>query len=71
MYFGLHLDDCFEDLWHELERVQDGRRSRRIAIKATDKTSAAAELGRRLEKFFVANMYPCDEYGRPAGETEP
>lgn len=65
MYFGLDLDDCFEELWHELERVQDGRACHTIAMKACDKTNAAIELGHRLEKFFAANMYPCDQYGSP------
>ena len=70
IYFGLSLDDCFEGLWHELERVQDGKAGHRIAIKACDKTSAAIELAHRLENFFVANMYPCDQRGNPAMEGE-
>lgn len=65
MYFGLDLDTCFEGLWHELERIQDGHSGHTIAVEAAEKTGAAIILDSRLKEFFVANMYSCDQYGTP------
>jgi len=68
-YFGLNLDDCFDELWHEIERVQDGRSGHTIAIKGHEKITTARELAARLVEFFDKNMYLSDEYGTKLDEN--
>ena len=62
-YYGFDLDCDFEDMWHELEKIQDGRAGHRIAIKSTGKREAAAIISNRLTDFFYNRMYLSDEYG--------
>ena len=62
-YFGFDLDDHFEDLWHELERVQDGDAGHHIAVLGKTKDQAVDELLTRLKPFFVQRMYDSDESG--------
>lgn len=63
--YGLNLDDIMEDLFLEMEKVQDGTSSHRIAIDAGDSFGAAALLVGRLAPFFQERMYECDNYGSP------
>ena len=64
MYYGFDLDEHYEDLWHALERIQDGKSGHKIAMKACDATNAANEIGVRLaNEFFRERMYPCDQWG--------
>jgi len=63
--YGLNLDDIIEDLFLEMEKVQDGTSGHRIAIDAGDKFGAAALLAGRLAPFFESNMYECNQHGSP------
>jgi len=63
--YGLNLDDIMEELFLELELVQDGKASHRIAIDAKNKSLAAKDLSQRLQDFFYKNMYECDDHGEP------
>ena len=64
MYYGFDLDEHYEDLWHALESIQDGKSGHKIAMKACDATNAANEIGVRLaNEFFRERMYPCDQWG--------
>ena len=63
MYWGLNIDELNEELWEELERIQDGKSGHTIAIKADCKTEAAMCLCTRIQQFIYNRMYECDEYG--------
>jgi len=63
-YFGLDLDRLFDDLFFEMERVQDGRGSHTIAMLGTNRYKAAASLANQLIHFLSTRMYPSDEYGQ-------
>lgn len=62
-YFGFNLDDDFEELWHELERIQDGKAGHHIAIKGETANEAAKVLAERLTPFFERRMYESDDCG--------
>lgn len=61
--FGFHIDEVYDDLFTEIEKVQDGVYSHHIGVKAIDKKSAAIELANRLVDFFYENMYELDSNG--------
>ena len=63
MYYGLDLDDCMDELWHEMERVQDGGSGHHIAIESNGLNSAAQSLAARLVPFFEKRMYLSDSDG--------
>jgi hypothetical protein len=62
-FYGFDLDSDFEEIWHELESVQDGVCCHRIAIEATSKEDVAEILSSRLKEFFSKNMYESDNCG--------
>ena len=53
-YFS--LDDCFEDLFTELEKVQDGDLSHKIMFEASSKEEAASIIGLKLIPFFTKRL---------------
>jgi hypothetical protein len=63
--YGLNLDDIMEDLFFEMERVQDGTSGHRIVIDEAHIYDAAALLAGRLSPFFQERMYECDNHGSP------
>ncbi len=66
-YFGLNLDELFEELWSELERIQDGTGGHTIAIEADTPEIAVTILSGRLRPFLIKRMYPS---GRDGYELE-
>lgn len=52
MKYIFDLDEHFEDLWYELERIQDGDLTHQIIIEADNRFIAAGKLCSRLETFF-------------------
>ena len=46
-YYNLDLDDIMEDLFYEMEKVQDGKNNHIISIEARDKSAAATKLAFR------------------------
>ncbi len=61
--FALDLDEMHEELWYELEKIQDGSYSHRIMMNGRTKREASEELAVRLIPFFIKYMYECDEQG--------
>ena len=56
MDFEFDLDEHFEALWHELERVQDGGDGHQITMSSLSKHDAAVELTFRLIPFFKERL---------------
>lgn len=54
--YSFDLDEHFEDLWHELEMVQDGKNTHVIKMDGKNKAEAATELTFRLYEFFYTRM---------------
>lgn len=72
-WFGLNLDEIFEDdaLFHEFERIQDGKAAHRICMQDTGLIKAAEKLAGKLVPFLMANMFPVmNEYARTAEELQ-
>ena len=59
--FGFDLDLDFEDLWYELEKIQDGDLAHVITVNACDKTNAAIELTNRLVPFFAKKIFELED----------
>ena len=62
MYFTYNLDDM-ENLFFELENVQDGVHGHKCTIKADNPREAAEILSSRLVSFFEKNMSKSDKDG--------
>jgi len=54
--FEFDLDEHFDDLWHELERVQDGYNSHVVVMDSLSPHDAAVELLFRLVPFFTGRL---------------
>lgn len=70
MFYGLNLDECIEELFHEMERIQDGNSGHSIAIEANSVEEAAQELSNRLVDFFEIKMYESDIFGKELIDEE-
>ncbi len=64
-FYGYDLDDSQGELWHEIERIQDGGASHHVAFKADSPQVAARIMAERLIPFIEKKMYESDEDGRP------
>jgi len=53
MTYKFDLDEHFDDLWHEMERVQDGKNGHVITMDSLSCHSASVELLHRLIPFFA------------------
>lgn len=69
-YFGFSLDDFCEEIFHEIERVQDGGSGHQVAIEATSALLAAQFLAARLVPFIEKKMQPSDADGYPKGDGD-
>ena len=47
MKFYIDLDDCLEDLFHEMERIQDGGNGHTVMFKAEDYDDVDYSAGSR------------------------
>lgn len=61
--YGLDLDDLMEELFLEMEQVQDGGNGHRITMLAETKEEAARLLATRLEPFLTKRFYDSDSQG--------
>lgn len=64
-YFGFDLDDSWDEMWHEAERIQDGGAGHHIAFEADSAREAARRMAERLIPFIEKKMYESDGDGRP------
>ena len=62
-YFGFFLDDLCDELFHKIEAIQDGRSGHRVAFKAPSKEEAIRIMNKRLNDFYLKEIYACDEDG--------
>lgn len=63
-YYGINLDEIFEELFEHMENSQDGCSCHTIAIQSLNsKMEAAQKLSDKLTPFFYDHMYKSDEYG--------
>ncbi len=61
-HFMIDLDDEFvEEIWHEMERIQDGCRSHKVIFTAGSKNAAAELIIYRLWGFFEDRLEEKDE----------
>jgi len=68
VYWGMNLDEIFDELFHEMEVAQDGKSEHTIAIESSTKDSAITKFFAKLIPFFKSHMYQCDEYGEEVKE---
>lgn len=54
--YKIYLDEFIENLFYEMERVQDGGRGHIVMIKGKDKKDAAIRYTERLIPFFMENI---------------
>lgn len=69
-YYGFDLDDSWDEMWHEAERVQDGFSGHHIAFKGYSAHEAARRMATALIPFIEKNMYLSDADGHNHGITE-
>lgn len=50
------LDEHFDDLWHQLEEIQDGGSGHQIMFKAETVQDAADKMASRLVFFFEKRL---------------
>ena len=73
-YYSLDLDDMCQEIFHEMERIQDGVSGHTVAFKIECATSyrepcdvtkrrAANRLSDNLVDFFFDKMYLSDKHG--------
>ena len=65
MYYGLNLDIVSEEIFEELENIQDGTSSHNIAFEANNKDEAVDLICERLKKYFKSKLYKSDVTGYP------
>lgn len=69
-YYGFNIDDIGEDIFHELERVQDGRSGHTVAFKGETAHDATTRLVASLYDFFRSRMKPCDDHGQELSSSD-
>jgi hypothetical protein len=62
-YFGFDLDDSWDEMWHEVERIQDGGANHHVSFCAATRGEAARLMADRLVPFIEKHMYLSDEDG--------
>ena len=62
-YFSIDLDELGEDIFHELERVQDGKGSHKAVFNGPTRTDAADRLLIAIKPFITEKMIMSDEEG--------
>ncbi len=62
-YFKIDLDEFGEDIFYELERIQDGKCSHKAVFKGPTKIDAADRLLLALKPFIISKLIMSDEEG--------
>ena len=62
-YYGIDLDEVFDDLWHFLEEKQDGTSGHKIVFEGETKEGAAKRASKVFEEFALEKMYEADLEG--------
>lgn len=54
--YKIYLDDFCESIFHEMERVQDGREGHTVRFKADNHKQCAAKICARLTDFIASQL---------------
>ena len=59
--FEVQLDSFCEEIFHEMERVQDGKHCHTVEFAEVDKETCAFKIAERLVPFIEKQLEEADE----------